>query len=159
MMHMLFIVYMISVWSYSMKILVKIGWIVKPYGLPPLNINTKASVSMQYILKQLKSLLQNIFFLTFMILWLPSVLELKVCSCSPAYWIDHVILDLSNRQGAPPSIPIPKLISIWITVTATQSQKWYARPISKKCVHWSMIWEVFNSQWLGMWLYVNFMNK
>ncbi len=38
-------------WSYNMQILVKIGWIVKQYGLPPLNINTKASVSMQYILK------------------------------------------------------------------------------------------------------------
>ncbi len=38
-----------------MQILVEIGWIVKPYGLPPLNINTKASVSMQYILKHFKT--------------------------------------------------------------------------------------------------------
>ena len=35
-----------------MQILVKIGSIVKPYGLPPLNINTKVSVSMQYILNK-----------------------------------------------------------------------------------------------------------
>ncbi len=34
--------------------------IVKPYGLPPLNINTKASVSMQYILNTVTELNDSI---------------------------------------------------------------------------------------------------
>ena len=59
MMHVPFIVCMISVCSWAkgakalkaMQILVKIRLKVKPSELPSLNIDTKASVSMQYILK------------------------------------------------------------------------------------------------------------
>ncbi len=40
--------------------------LVKPYGLPPLNINTKAPVSMQYILKKncyhFKQPIRSVFF-------------------------------------------------------------------------------------------------
>ncbi len=54
MMHVLFIVYMISEWFTSQG--VSIGWIVELQELPPLNINAMASISMQYILKWYNSI-------------------------------------------------------------------------------------------------------
>ena len=80
----------------------KIGWIVKSYGLPPLNINTKALVSMQYILKSAwwcyKEQVSLITLFGWVVIFLPEVDEYNNNKSDPsAHHLHFMVSQTSPR--------------------------------------------------------------